>query len=194
MNNKWGYQIVRLLLKPIFILYYRPTFINKKVIPKQGPIILVGNHVHLFDQCLPLVCTRRSVCYLAKKEYFDSKFAWFFKLVGCIPVNRQIKDDFARQAALEVLKKGGALGIFPEGTRNRTKSLLLPFKLGAVSLAQKSGATLVPFGITGQYKRGKNNQLTIRFGTPFQVKATEDLLKANEKLRNEVKALLTVKD
>lgn len=95
----------------------------------------------MIDQCLSLVCTRRSIRYLAKKEYFDTKFVCFFKL-------------------------------------------------GAVSLAQKSGALLVPFGITGVYKRGKDNQLTIKFGEPFLVSPKADLLKVNEKLREVVKALL----
>jgi len=79
---------------------------------------------------------------MAKKEYFDSKFSFIFKLAGCIPVNRQIKDTAATEAALSILKKGGAIGIFPEGTRNKTDEFLLPFKFGAVSMASKTNATI----------------------------------------------------
>lgn len=177
-----GYKIVKFLLKPIFLLYYRPKLINKHLIPKKGPIILAGNHFHIYDQCLPLICTKRPVHYLAKKEYFDSKFAWFFKFIGCISVNREIKDTKAVEQAIDVLNKNGALGIFPEGTRNKTEDFLLPFKLGVVSMAQKTGATIVPFGITGKYVR-KNNKLTLRIGKPFKVSKEESLEEANKKLR-----------
>ena len=185
-----GYKIVNFFLKPFFILYYRPKRINKDVIPKKGPVIIAGNHLHALDQCLPSSCTKRPIHYLAKKEYFDEKFAWFFKGVGCISVNRQEGDKAAVERAIDILNKGGAIGIFPEGTRNKTKELLLPFKLGAVLMAQKTGATIVPFGISGQFKRDKNNNLTLRFGTPFKVAKDESLEEANEKLKNIIGELL----
>jgi len=182
------YRIFKTILKPIFILYYNPKIINKEAIPKEGPIIIAGNHKHLYDQCLTIISTKRIIRYMAKKEYFDGKMAWFFKSVGCIPVNRQIKDTNAKNSALEVLKEKGAIGIFPEGTRNKTKEFLLPFKFGTVSMAQKTGATIIPFGLTGDYKfRSKN--LTARFGTPFKVD-NMTLEEANEKLYNEVKKLM----
>ena len=124
---------------------------------------------------------------MAKSEYFKSKFAWFFKACGCIPVNRDGNDKAASNKALEILKSKRALGIFPEGTRNKTKEKLLPFKFGAVSLAKKSDAYIVPFAITGEYKfRSKN--LTIRFGKPF--KATDNLENDNKKLQDTVLKLM----
>jgi len=182
------YKLFKAILKPIFILYYNPKIINKEAIPKEGPIIIAGNHKHLYDQCLTIISTKRIIRYMAKKEYFDGKMAWFFKSVGCIPVNRQIKDENAKNSALEVLKEKGAIGIFPEGTRNKTKEFLLPFKFGAVSMAKKTNATIIPFGLTGDYKfRSKN--LTARFGAPFKVE-NMTLEEANEKLYNEVKNLM----
>lgn len=58
---------------------------------------------------------------MAKKEYFDGKFAWFFRSSGCISVDRSKKDEEATSQALEVLKNNHALGLFPEGTRNGLK-------------------------------------------------------------------------
>ena len=126
---------------------------------------------------------------MAKKEYFDNKkVAWFFKSAGCIPVDRAKKDPNATNNALEVLNNDGAIGIFPEGTRNRTKELLLPFKFGAVSMAKKTDSYIIPFAITGDYKfRSKN--LKITYGKPFKVGDME-LEEANEKLYKEVKKLL----
>lgn len=182
-DHKIGYTFFKTLLGIVFNIYYRPKIINKKVIPKDGPIIVCGNHIHLYDQCMPILSTRRMLHYMAKKEYFDGKKAWFFKASGCISVNRAIHDSDAKQKALEVLKKGQALGIFPEGTRNKTDAILLPFKMGAVSMAQKTGATIVPYAITGKYKFW-NNKLTCTFLKPFKVGPNDDLEKANEKLRN----------
>ncbi|MDD5887919.1 MAG: lysophospholipid acyltransferase family protein [bacterium] len=190
MKNKdkmYAYRILKPILGPIFKLYYNPTIIGKENIPKDGPILIVGNHKHLFDQCLAIVATKRPIHYMAKKEYFDGKFVWFFKLVGCIPVDRNRKDEDAKSKALEVLNSGYALGLFPEGTRNKTEKFLLPFKYGAVSMAEKTNAYLVPFGITGDYTfRSKN--LTIRFGEPFKV--SSDLETANKKLEKEVSRLM----
>lgn len=183
------YKVGRLILGPIFKLYYNPKIIGKENIPKDGSILIVGNHKHLYDQCLSIISTKRYIKYMAKKEYFDNKkTAWFFKSVGCIPVDRSKKDDNATKQALDTLKVGGAIGLFPEGTRNKTKEFLLPFKFGAVSMAAKTDSYLVPFGITGDYKfRSKN--LTIRYGKPFKVDAN-DLESANNKLYHEVEKLM----
>ncbi len=186
--NNFGYRLLRPILSPLFKFYYCPTIINKEVIPTSGPIVVVGNHKHIMDQCLAILSTKRVLHYMAKKEYFDGPYRFFFRFVGCIPVNRKIHDESAKSAALSVLEQKGAIGLFPEGTRNKTKKVLLPFKFGAVSMAKKTSATIVPFGITGDYKfRSKN--LTIRFGTPFKV-AGMSLEEANQKLEQEVLNLI----
>ena len=184
-----GYLLLTPIMRVLFRLYYNPKIINKEVIPKDGPILIVGNHKHIYDQCLTIMATKRVIHYMAKKEYFDGKMAWFFKLVGCIPVDRSIKDHNATDKALKVLNSGGAIGLFPEGTRNKTKDVfLLPFKFGTVSMAKKTNATIIPFGLTGDYKfRSKN--LTIRYGTPFKV-GDMDLEDANKKLYEEVERLM----
>ena len=184
-----GYSLLTPIMRVLFRFYYNPKIINKEVIPKEGPILIVGNHKHIYDQCLTIMATKRVIHYMAKKEYFDGKMAWFFKLVGCIPVDRSIKDHNATDKALKVLNSGGAIGLFPEGTRNKTKDVfLLPFKFGTVSMAKKTNATIIPFGLTGDYKfRSKN--LTIRYGTPFKV-GEMDLEDADKKLYEEVERLM----
>ena len=184
-----GYSLLTPIMRVLFRFYYNPKIINKEVIPKEGPILIVGNHKHIYDQCLTIMATKRVIHYMAKKEYFDGKMAWFFKLVGCIPVDRSIKDHNATEKALKVLNNNGAIGLFPEGTRNKTKDVfLLPFKFGTVSMAKKTNATIIPFGLTGDYKfRSKN--LTIRYGTPFKV-GEMDLEDANKKLYEEVERLM----
>lgn len=181
--NMFGFNFFKYSLGWIFRLWYPFKTENKKVIPKEGPVLFCGNHIHLMDQCLAILSTGRPVHYMAKMEYFTNpKTRWFFKMAGCIPVNRQIHDEAAKSAAIDVLNKGLALGIFPEGTRNKTKELLQPFKFGAVSMAKKTNATIVPFAITGTYKF-RTKDLKVTFGKPFKVGDME-LSEANEKLYN----------
>lgn len=183
------YKIGRIVLGPIFKFYYNPKIIDKDKIPKDGSLIIAGNHKHLYDQCLTIVACKRYIKYMAKKEYFDSKKTrWFFKAVGCIPVDRKNKDENAKKLAIEHLNNGGIIGIFPEGTRNKTDKFLLDFKFGAVSMASKTNSYIVPFGITGDYKfRSKN--LIIRYGDAFKVD-NMTLEEANTKLYKEVEKLM----
>ena len=191
MNKKLPvfYYIAKYTLGPIFKLYYNPKIINKEYLNVNGPALIVGNHKHLYDQCLTIIATKYGIHYMAKKEYFDSKLTkWFFVSSGCISVDRSKKDTKAVDKALSVLKDGGKIGLFPEGTRNKTKEFLLPFKFGTVSMAKKTDAYIIPFGITGDYKfRSKN--LTIKYGKPFKV-GNMDLEKANELLYNKVEKLM----
>lgn len=125
-EQMYAFRILKPILGLAFKLYYNPKVIGKENIPKEDSIIVVGNHKHIMDQCPIILATRRPIHYMAKSEYFDKnhkdgKFAWFFKLVGCIPVNRKIHDDDAKSAAMQVLNNGWALGLFPEGTRNALK-------------------------------------------------------------------------
>ena len=197
-----GYKVLRFILKPFFKLYYGPKILNKAYLNIDGPVIIAGNHKHAYDQCPTIISSKRVVHYMSKKEYFDAeaslfgkpnKFScWITKIIvksiGCIPVDRSIKDEDAKQAAVEVLNDGGAIGIFPEGTRNKTEDFLLPFKFGTVSLAQKTSATIIPFGVTGDYKfRSKN--LIVRFGEPFKVDDMT-LEEANQKLYEVIKGLM----
>lgn len=190
-EHKKGYTFLKTVLKYPFKLWYNPKIIGASNIPKTGAIIICANHKHMMDQCPILISTKRMVHYLAKKEYFDSKFAWFFKMAGCISVNRSIKDTEASNRAIELLKQGNAIGLFPEGTRNKTKELLLPFKFGAVSMAKKTDALIIPVGISGEYKFRSRN-LIIRIGKPFKVNDMT-LEEANEKLKNEITSLIKQK-
>ena len=183
-----GYRFFKPILGLIFRLRYNPKIIGKENIPKKGPIIVAGNHKHVLDQCGVILATKRPIHYMAKKEYFDGKLAWFFRMTGCIAVDRSIHDEHAKEEALNVLRDGKALGIFPEGTRNKTKEFLLPFKFGCVSMAKKTDAYIVPFSVTGDYKfRSKN--LVYRIGKPFKVGDME-LADANEKLAKEIGNLM----
>ena len=122
---------------------------------------------------------------MAKKELFKSKFTnFFFRSMGCIPVDRKIHDKNAKNEAVEVLKNNEVLGIFPEGTVNKTNNLILPFKYGAVSFAKKTDSYIVPFAITGKYKLFRKS-IKITYGKPYKVK--QELEIENNRLMKIVK-------
>ena len=182
------YRIVRTLGYPIFLLLYRPEFEGRNNIPKSGSVILAGNHTNNLDAAIMLAGPKRVVHMLAKKELFNSKISnAFFRSMGCIPVDRKIHDENAKSEAIEVLKNNEVIGIFPEGTVNRTNDIILPFKYGAVSFAKKTGAYIVPFTITGKYKLFRRS-IKITYGKPYKV--TDDLEIENEKLMNIITKML----
>ncbi len=183
-----GYKFLTPFMRPLFKFFYTPKIIGAENIPQDCALVIAGNHKHVYDQCLTIMATKRVIHYMAKKEYFEGKLAPFFRLVGCIPVDRSRKDFSSAMSAMRVLKDGGAIGIFPEGTRNKTEDFLLRFKTGAVSMAKKSDAYILPFGLTGDWKfRSKN--LTVRFGKPFKV-GDMTVEEANRKLYHEVESLM----
>lgn len=185
MNNNFLYKFLRIIFKPIFLFYYNPKIINKRVIPKTKAFIVCGNHLDFKDQFPVIMSTNRVIHWLAKKEHFDGSFGFFYKKTGCISVDRNAHDGKAKKKALKYLRKDEAIGIFPEGTRNKTTMELLDFKLGAVKMAQELNVPLIPFAITGKFKF-RSKDLTLRFGRPMYVSKEEDIIKANEKLRMEV--------
>ncbi len=187
-DRELGYKLFMPFMRAVFKGYYSPQIIGAEKIPQNGPVIIAGNHVHLLDQCPTIAATKRMIHYMAKKEYFEGRFAPFFRAMGCIPVDRSTTDIKSVKSAMKVLKKGGAIGIFPEGTRNRTDAFLLEFKPGAVALAKKTDAYIVPCGLTGDYTF-RSKTLNVRYGEPFKV-TDMTIEEANEKLHREVERLM----
>ena len=176
------YWIVKIFGTPIFYFLFRPKYINKKNIPKNVPVVLAGNHKSNFD-CASLVCsTNRVVHFLAKKELLDTKMKWFFKGMGIIPVDRKNKNPQALQEAIKNLNENKVIGIFPEGTTNKTNDIIMPFKYGAVKMASETNAYIVPFSITGEYKFF--GRLKITFGEAYKIGT--DLEQENKILMNKV--------
>lgn len=182
------YKFIRFIVRPICMIWFNPKIIGKENIPTDGPVIIACNHVSMIDPCWNVITAKRVIHYMAKDKYVDKKIlGYFFKWMGCIKVKTNVKNDEAVKEAINVLNNKEVLGIFPEGTRNKTNEILLPFKYGAVSMAKKTNALIVPVCITGDIKfRSKN--LMIRYGKPFKVE--NDLTVSNDKLVNEILKLI----
>ena len=183
MKEPKFYKICRPVFYTIFMNYYNPTIVNSQVIPEYGRIIIAGNHKNALDPIFVDVCTNRVVYTLAKKELFDSNFGWFFKSVGSIPVEKGALDN-----AIYHLNEECAINISPEGTRNKTNEILLPFKHGAVVMAKKTNSKIIPYSITGDYVIHSDN-LKIEFGEPLDLNSLE-IEEANDVLYENVKKLI----
>lgn len=179
------YNLAKKVFNIVFKKFYKAKFIGIENIPDDGPIIIAGNHNHYFDPCLVFISTDRKVNYIMKKSCYNNKLiGWIFKKMDCLSVDHYT----SMKEALKILHNNGAIGIFPEGTRNKTKNLLLPFKMGTISMASKTNSYIVPFGRTGSFNLFKRT-LIIRFGKPFKVD-NMSLQEATNKLKNEVEKLM----
>ena len=155
-------------LNKIFMSLYRPTYNGKENIPKEGKIILAGNHTSKLDPLLLMSSTNRCIHFLAKIELFKGIKKIFFQNVGIIPVDRQKRNPEAINLANKYLQDNKVIGIFPESTINKTEKIIMPFKYGAVKMAKETDSQIIPFAITKQYKFLKKS-VTITFGKPYKI-------------------------
>lgn len=173
------YIIIKCILTPLFFLIFRPKVIGKSNIPKNGSVVLAGNHTNNLDSVMLIAVVSRQVHFLAKIELFKGIFGAIVKAMGCIPVNRKIHDKDALKSAKEVLKNNKVIGIYPEGTINRTDDIIMPFKIGAVKMAKDTNTKIVPFVITGKYNI-IGPRIKIEFLESIEIK--DELNKENDKL------------
>lgn len=145
MRKSWLYKILRPLIWILMRIVFRPKYIGLENLPKNGKVVVAGNHTSFLDCVLIISSTNRTVHFLAKDSLMKGKLKkWFFGNMGIIPVNRTIHDKGALHAAIEGLKAGEMIGIFPEGTINKTDDIIMPFKIGAVKMAYEADCEIVP--------------------------------------------------
>lgn len=180
MKEPLLYRLVRPIINLFVRLVFRPTYIGLENIPKSGRFVLAGNHTNNFDCVLLISSTKRVIHYLAKDSLTKGILGPIFKAMGIIPVNRSIHDKGALNSAINTLQEDKVIGIFPEGTINRTKDIIMPFKIGAVKMSKETDSKIIPFVITGEYKVFKKS-VTIEFLKPIQIKG-DNLTKENEHL------------
>ncbi len=176
------YGVVHSVLAPLSKALWRPLVEGLDNVPKVGPVIVASNHLSFADSMVIPIVAPRQVVILAKEDYFTgtgvrgaAQRAWF-EGIGMIPVDRD--DTKAALAsldiALEVLGRGEAFGIYPEGTRSRDGRLYRG-RTGVAHLALTSGAPVVPVGLRGTQnlhpvgtRIPRLARVTVRFGQPLR--------------------------
>ncbi len=150
------YEVVHSVLPAVIRALWRPTVVGLEHVPDSGPVILASNHLSFVDSVVIPCIAPRKVVFLAKSDYFEGSGVkgtltrWWFEGIGMLPVDRD--DTKAAMAsldtALEVLGRGEAFGIYPEGTRSRDGRLYRG-RTGVGHLALTAGCPVVPVGLTG---------------------------------------------
>ncbi len=154
-------------VRVFFRIFNRIEVKGRERIPLTGPLIIVANHVSNADPpaLMSHVVQVRPAAIMAKKEIFSCPLVGrlFLSWKG-IPVDRKREggDMSALRGGIDVLKNGGCLVLFPEGTR--AKGRRLKPKLGVAMLAHKTGAPVLPARIFNAENFSKLGKITIKFG------------------------------
>ena len=157
--------IIKAIVHFLVIIVYRPKVIGKENIPEEGACIICPNHVHALDSAVILTTLKRHINFMAKEELFkNGVIRYLAKVFGIFPVKRGGKDMEAIKNSLKILKRGEILAMFPEGTRNGLEKGVKP-KNGAVLIAIKAGAPIIPCGVNGSFK--PFTKVTLKYGKPI---------------------------
>jgi 1-acyl-sn-glycerol-3-phosphate acyltransferase len=176
------YEVAHAVVPPVAKLVWRPHIEGLAHLPESGPVIVASNHLSFADSMVIPIVSPRKVVFLAKEDYFTGTgvkgalMRGWFEGIGMVPVDRD--DTKAALAsldiALEVLGRGEAFGIYPEGTRS-LDGRLYRGRTGVAHLALTSGAPIVPVGLVGTEKLQpvgakvpRLAHVSIRFGAPIR--------------------------
>jgi glycerol-3-phosphate dehydrogenase (NAD(P)+) len=190
--NKVLFWTTRVVLGLAIQFYFSLERTGRKNIPKKGPVILASNHRSFLDPFLIGCCMRRHVYFVAKKELFEKRWqGWILNGLGAFPIKRGESDEESMATARTVLERGGALVIFPEGTRHRKGPLARP-KRGVGRLALETGAPVIPVAILGSERARRGWKIRpvwvrIRCGRPLTFPRVEN---PSPRLADEVTARL----
>ena len=145
-------RIVRGAFLLLMKVLFRIEYAGLETVPDNGPLVLVANHTTYFDPFWVATPVRRAVRFMAWDRIFQMPVAGsIFRWLGAFPVNLENPEAGAYKTALQILKRGEALLVFPEGGRSGAGHSL-PYKDGAANLALRTGANVQPVVIHGGEK------------------------------------------
>lgn len=173
-------EVLRVICRFIFFFFIRVKVYGAEKMPKSGGLVVAANHESMLDMFMIGYRVPRYLKWMAKEELFKNKF--FAKIItacGAYPVKRHSRDISAARTTFELLEKGEAVGIFPQGTRSRGNGTNNKAKHGVAKFAIEAGAPVQPVAIWGKIRLfGK---VYVRFGDPIVLPAPGE----NEKYTKE---------
>ena len=176
--------IVRVITRIILFLRTRRRVKGRENVPRQGPLLIVSNHLTYADQFLLSASLNRKVVFMAKEELFRSRVIRpLARAFGAFPVRRGGMDRQALQLANQVLDSGQALVMFPEGTRSKNAQLQPAFP-GSALIALHNRVPILPIGIAGIEQANKGwvwgllhrPKVMVNIGCPFYLPPVNDKL------------------
>ncbi len=176
------YNITNILQRGTLRLFSDWKVSGTENVPPVGPVVIVCNHLSNLDPSLLSCSLPRRLNYLAKDGIFKAvgpPGRWYLKHYGAFPIDRDGADVAAFRWSLRQLQRDAALVIFPEGTRSQSTGMN-PAKAGVVSLILRSGAPVLPVGITGTERLGAflrvvnpTGKIRVNVGQPFSLPSIE---------------------
>ncbi len=186
------YRFIRAVLRLIYRALFRIQITGAENIPADGGVLLCSNHMSYLDPPIVGIFIKRPVRFMAKEELFKVPVLGpIIDKLGAFPVKRGGISKDSIRTALKVLREGGIMGIFPEGTRNSQSSVA---KKGAAVFALRSDAAVIPVAIIGQYKLF--SKIKVVYGKPVDLQAykgkeaTGTAEEATEKIMAEIRQLM----
>ena len=186
------YPILRPVGRFLVRLVFKAQILGLENIPKDGGFILASNHLNALDPVFIVSFCPRILHFMAKKELFQKGFSrWFVTTMNGFPVNREGTDTKAIDYAEQLLRKGHVLGIFPEGTRSKTRTPGRA-KAGVAMIAKATKADVVPVSIYFSEKPHFRSRLTVRFGEviPYETLGMTDEERNTQQLRDAAKTIM----
>lgn len=182
----WFYYVGRVIVRMLLFILTRWQVKGKENVPHQGPLLVVSNHLHAYDPAVVGVSLGREVIFMAKEELFRFRpRGYFLSGLGSFPVHRGRLDRKAIRQSEKVLADGMALAMFPEATRSMNAQLQ-PALAGSALIASRSGAPILPIGLTGTERLDgigwvlRRPRITVNIGQPFYLPPASSKLTKNE--------------
>ena len=198
----WLWQATWVFGWIVYPLFFRYRIEGERHLPDSGGCVLACNHNYGIDFILLAGTARRQVFFMAKAESFrvNPVLTWFLRGTGVFPVERTKGDIRAVRTAVEIVRNGKILGMFPEGTRSRDGQLQRG-KTGTARIAIAAKVPVIPAAVQGSaeifsayWKPGRRPVVTIRYGEPLYWKGVasgEDAAKEfTEQIMSSIAALL----
>ncbi len=170
----WAFRVVT------FLSGVSVTVIGEENVPVDRAVLYVGNHRSYYDVILTYTRVPRLTGYIAKTEMlrYPLLVNWMKNLYCTFLDRKDLKQGLQLILKnIDYLKQGISVCVFPEGTRNRTEEVLLPFHDGSLKMAEKSGAPIIPMTInnTGHIFEDhipliKKTHVVIEYGKPIYMK------------------------
>ncbi len=173
------YAVVRAVVVAFMRVWFRLRITGAEHIPREGAAVIAPNHKSFWDSFFIGAATTRHLRFMGKSELFEKpRRGYLFVRLGAFPVRRGESDREALETARTILRQGGLLALFPEGTRVRDPEELGSPKRGAGRLALEAGAPLIPTAITGTQRLfagpfPKPVRVQVAFGEPIEVRGRE---------------------
>ncbi len=198
---QWAFRVI------LFLCGTKVTVIGEERVPRDQAVLYIGNHKSYFDTIITYARCPRLTGYIAKSnmEKVPLLSTWM-KRLHCLFINREEVREALKTilAGIDNIRNGISVCIFPEGTRNQTDALMLPFKEGSFKIAEKTGCAIIPMAITNSaqilenhFPKIKAAHVILEYGEPVYPKELDketrkklgahcqdiaDMLRRNEEL------------